>query len=335
VTGTPSPSPAADQHDPGPRPPGHRPPRRTWPAAIAALLIGGAVATGVIVGRNGQPDEPVAATPTRFNWLHDTCETSTTTGSEVETDSSYRQQWTKAQGEPGPGEVSVSISDAFGADRWAYRREEVGPESWWVLEGRLQGTSLDEHRFGLRSFVGAAVVNDRWVVKDQTAWVTNPSEWIATDDVGWVSCPAGNAISPSIGFVMHQLPEPGRISGSCLSDQCRLYVYAGMTVLAQTGVPVTVDGEAMTTYELVGPWRRQSDAAGRPLRASITLDAQNRLRRGVVWDGTTGAVYTSLRADPAPGDRTPIADPSGTPPARSTPPPSAPTTSVVPLTPAG
>jgi hypothetical protein len=205
--------------------------------------------------------------------------------------------------------------------RWHYRVVETVQAEFSILTSMHEADRIDERLARWRPATEAEPQLQRQVVIGEVAWNDNLT---LIDDRGtptvawnqWSRCIPPYRASPKFWLALGH-PEPGE---TC-RNRCTLLAKPGSLLHVRNGRAVEVDGEPMTTFDVIGYWHDLLEAAGTPARASITIDTHNRLRRGTTWDAITGTVYAQVWADPAPPGHPPITDPTNEPVFSAAPPP--------------
>jgi hypothetical protein len=278
-------------------PPG--PPRSRWPVVAVAVTV--VVLVGGLVywwGTTAEDEPSPPATAVIYDWGFAAC-LDLPLGSDPQAEVERgRQQVVEVQGSPADGEQVVAIAEHESPPAWSFRIEEVEVTTR-LREGVVARTSLDSRTF---SWTSEASSPSQWrtVIHDGTAWTTRgPDRSFGGRD--WHSCPAPGPINANLRLLQSPIYD-GRSNGAgppwCGFIFCSAYVAPGMSLRTLGATPEIIDGEPMKTYELTGRWVDSKPRDADPLRATFSLDGQQRLRRAKAWSTVTGQIHSRLRIDP-------------------------------------
>jgi hypothetical protein len=222
-----------------------------------------------------------------------------------------------------PGDAVVDIGEVPAEELWSYTRStDVARGKVRIsTEGVYRPGAVDERTIQWRG-VDDAPFRSRVVVLGSESWHDS------TYNAGWVHCDSSETGAAHAEKELDFCWDPRDTNpGSGGPERCPVFIGAGSKVVVRNPQPGVIDGEPVTTYEVIDFAPEHTDYAY--LRVRMTLDAQNRLRGGTVFDRDTGQVYLTLTAGPAP-DHPPIADPSAEPLFTTEPPPPPPDLGTVP-----
>jgi hypothetical protein len=204
------------------------------------------------------------------------------------------------------GASVVQVADVPREMIWQYHSALVAaPHNLRLgVDGVYTSGSVDERRAQWSQSGASPEFRDRRVVVGHDAWNDVSSE------PGWSHCQTTSYLTALAGKELDYCWGPREKIGGGGRELCPVFIGAGSKVVVRDPQPGVIDGEPVTTYEVVDFAPENTDYSY--LRVRMTLDAQNRLRGGTVFDRDTGQVYLTLTAGPAPG-HPPIVDPSAEP----------------------
>jgi hypothetical protein len=220
------------------------------------------------------------------------------------------------------GTSVVQVAEVPGEMVWRYHRALVAPprDHRETLDGFYTPGAVDERLVEWHLSANEPAVKERRVVVGTDAWGD------VSGEPGWSHCDRASIPPPLASKELDYCWGPReRIGGG--RETCPVFIGAGSKVVVRDPLPGMIDGDPVTTYEVVDFAPENTDYSY--LHVRMTLDAQNRLRGGTVFDRDTGQVYLTLTAGPAPG-HPPIVDPSAEPLFTAEPPPPPPDLGTVP-----